>query len=109
MSATDPSARLKPSKTLLLPDFCAARSVLAVVLIVELVALIFAIARYTPTQNFWLDFAGGSIFLLWLGLVCTAVLCRARPWLERLSVARLDRRGGGVVRGHSSTMPTRST
>jgi two-component system, LytTR family, sensor histidine kinase AlgZ len=78
----------RPAKRLLLPDFCAARSVLAVVLIVELVALIFSIARYAPRQSFWIDFAGYSIFLLWLGLVCTAVLCRARRWLERLGVAQ---------------------
>jgi len=88
MSATASSARLTPSKTLLLPDFCAARAVLAVVLIVELVALIFTIARYSPQQYFWIDFAGLSVFLLWLGLVCTAVLCRARGWLEHMSVAR---------------------
>ncbi len=88
MSATDPTAPRTPARTLLLPDFCAARSVLAVVLIVELVALIFAIARHSTQQDFWIDFAGCSIFLLWLGLVCTAVLCRARRWLERMSVAR---------------------
>jgi two-component system sensor histidine kinase AlgZ len=88
MSATAPSARLPPAKTLLLPDFCAARAVLAVVLIVELVALIFTIARYSPRQYFWIEFAGCSIFLLWLGLVCTAVLCRVRHWLERMNVAK---------------------
>jgi two-component system, LytTR family, sensor histidine kinase AlgZ len=88
MSAAEPSASSPPAKTLLLPDFCAARAVLAVVLIVELVALIFTIARYAPQQSFWIDFAGCSLFLLWLGLVCTAVLCRARRWLGRMSVAR---------------------
>ena len=88
MSAPDPLVQSPPVKTLLLPDFCAARAVLAVVLIVELVALIFTLARYSPQQNFWIDFAGCSIFLLWLGLICTAVLCRARRWLEQLSVAR---------------------
>jgi two-component system sensor histidine kinase AlgZ len=88
MSATAPAVSHPPARTLLLPDFCAARSVLAVVLIVELVALVFAIARHSAQQDFWIDFAGCSIFLLWLGLVCTAVLCRARRWLERMSVAR---------------------
>jgi two-component system sensor histidine kinase AlgZ len=88
MSAPDPLPRPPPVKTLLLPDFCAARAVLAVVLIVELVALIFTLARFSPQQDFWIDFAGCSIFLLWLGLICTAVLCRARHWLEHMSVAR---------------------
>ncbi len=51
---------------------------LAVVLIVELVALMFAIARQALHGSFWLDLAGSSLFLLWIGLSCAAVLCRAR-------------------------------
>ena len=69
--------------TFFLPDFCAPRAVLAVVLIVELVAIIFAIARQALHSNFWIDLATGSLFLLWLGLACSAVLCRARPYLQR--------------------------
>jgi two-component system, LytTR family, sensor histidine kinase AlgZ len=88
MPATAAAVSRPPVRTLLLPDFCAARAVLAVVMIVELVALIFAMARHSIQQDFWIDFAGCSVFLLWLGLVCTAVLCRARHWLERMSVAR---------------------
>jgi two-component system sensor histidine kinase AlgZ len=71
-----------PSSTLFLPDFCESRAVLAVVLIVELVALMFAISR--QALSFWLDLAGSSLFLLWIGLTCAGVLCRARPWLHTL-------------------------
>ncbi|MGH8176003.1 MAG: sensor histidine kinase [Steroidobacter sp.] len=74
--------------TFFLPDFCASRAVLAVVLIVELVAIIFAIARQALHSNFWIDLATCSLFLLWLGLACAAVLCRARPWLQRQPAAR---------------------
>lgn len=74
--------------TLSLPDFCHPRAVLAVVLIVELVALIFAIARQALHKDFWLDLASGSMFLLWIGLCCAAVLCRARSWLHTLPAAR---------------------
>lgn len=87
MSATAYDHR-GPAPTLYLPDFCAARAVLAVVLIVETVAIVFALARETWLQNFWVDLAGCSLFLLWLGLSSAAVLCRARPWLQRMSVAR---------------------
>jgi len=71
-----------------LPDFCGSRAVLAVVLIVELVALVFAIARQALHDNFWTDLATTSLFLLWVGLTCTAVLCRARTWLHSLSTSR---------------------
>ena len=70
------------------PDFCAPRAVLAVVLIVELVAIIFAIARHALHDSFWLDLASCSMFLLWLGLTCTAVMCRARGWLQTMSASR---------------------
>ena len=71
-----------PRLDLFLPDFCESRAVLAVVLIAELVAIMFAIARQALHGNFWLDLASSSLFLLWIGLTCAAVLCRARPWLQ---------------------------
>ena len=71
-----------------LPDFCAARAVLAVVLIVELVAIVLAIARQAVLGNFWIDLAACSLFLLWIGLGCAAVLCRARPWLAKMPPSR---------------------
>lgn len=77
-----------PAPTLHLPDFCAANAVLAVVLIVETVAILFALARETLHPNFWVDLACCSLFLLWLGLGCTAVLCRTRSWLQQMPVAR---------------------
>lgn len=71
-----------------LPDFCAARATLAIVLIVELVALTLTIARQDVTQRFWVELASYSLFLLWLGLGCAAVLCRTRPWLATLPTPR---------------------
>jgi two-component system sensor histidine kinase AlgZ len=87
MSASDPASRGQAA-TLYLPDFCAPRAVLAVVLIAELVAIMFAIVRQPLTGTFWIDLASCSFFLLWLGLGCAAVLCRARPWLQPLPAAR---------------------
>jgi two-component system, LytTR family, sensor histidine kinase AlgZ len=77
-----------PSTTLFLPDFCESRAVLAVVLIVELVALMFAISRYAVHSGFWLDLASSSLFLLWIGLTCASALCRTRAWLHTLPATR---------------------
>lgn len=82
------AAQPSSGPTFFLPDFCGSRAVLAVVLIVELVALVFAIARQALHDNFWTDLATTSLFLLWVGLTCTAVLCRARAWLHTLPTAR---------------------
>jgi two-component system, LytTR family, sensor histidine kinase AlgZ len=71
-----------------LPDFCASRAVLAVVLIVELVAIILAIARQALHGSFWTDLAACSLLLLWIGLGCAATLCRARPWLAPMPASR---------------------
>lgn len=87
MSASG-AAQPSSGPTFFLPDFCGSRAVLAVVLIVELVALVFAIARQALHNNFWTDLATTSLFLLWVGLTCTAVLCRARAWLHRLPTNR---------------------
>jgi two-component system, LytTR family, sensor histidine kinase AlgZ len=91
MSASGATKRIS-APTFFLPDFCGSRAVLAVVLIVELVALIIAIARQALHDNFWIDLATSSLFLLWVGLTCAAVLCRTRKWLHSLPAAL-----GGVI------------
>jgi two-component system sensor histidine kinase AlgZ len=77
-----------PAPAFFLPDFCAAHAVLAVVLIVELVAITLAIARHALPGSFWIDLAACSLFLLWIGLGCAAVLCRARPWLATMPASK---------------------
>jgi two-component system sensor histidine kinase AlgZ len=76
-----------PRRSIYLPDFCSQRVVLSVVLIVELTALVVTFARDASSINFWTDLARTSLFLIWIGLSGAAVLCAARRWLERLSVA----------------------
>ncbi|MEZ5498143.1 MAG: sensor histidine kinase [Steroidobacteraceae bacterium] len=70
-----------------LPDFCAGRMVLAVVLIVEVTALTLTVARDNTLLGFWTDLARTSMFLLWLGLAGAALLCWLRPRLRHHSVA----------------------
>ena len=72
-----------------LPDFCRAQSVLAVVLIAELVAILLTLARHDffPEQ-FWPDLAQTSMFLLWAALGTAAALCLLRRPLSKLDVAK---------------------
>jgi two-component system sensor histidine kinase AlgZ len=82
MSAPPPAPpRAADDQRFFLPDFCEARAVLAIVLIAALLALVLALARQTTHGSFWLELARVSGYLLWTGLACAAVLCRARPWL----------------------------
>ena len=74
-----------------LPNFCTSRAALAVVLIVELTAIVLALARQGDGHyaiDFWADLARTSLFLLWVGLVCAALLCAMRARLERLTGSR---------------------
>jgi two-component system sensor histidine kinase AlgZ len=69
-----------------LPDFCRARSVLAVILIAALVALLFALARHSISIAFWTELSRIALFLLWAALGTAAVWCAARGLLSRLDV-----------------------
>jgi two-component system, LytTR family, sensor histidine kinase AlgZ len=69
-----------------LPDFCASRAALAIVLIVELTALLLTLARQSTVVGFWTDLARTSLFLLWMGLAGAALLCWMGERLKRLRV-----------------------
>jgi two-component system sensor histidine kinase AlgZ len=69
-----------------LPDFCAQRTALAIVLIVELTAFVLTLARQSAL-DFWTDLARTSMLLLWTGLTLAALLCALRDRLLRLTVA----------------------
>jgi two-component system, LytTR family, sensor histidine kinase AlgZ len=75
------------SDALYLPDFCTSRATLAIVLIVELTALVLTLARQSATVDFWTDLVRTALFLLWIGLAGSALLCTLRPRLARLTVA----------------------
>jgi two-component system sensor histidine kinase AlgZ len=80
-----PPRNINSVSNFFLPDFCAGRMALAIVLIVELVAIVIALGRQAIHDNFWVDLAVTSMFLLWVGLGCAMVLCRTRPRLSRMS------------------------
>lgn len=70
------------------PDFCAAPTLAAVALGTQLVAC--AIAWAPPVSRGWNlgGLALGTLFAQWLALCCALCLCRLKPLLDRLSVAR---------------------
>lgn len=67
-----------------LPDFCNNRTVFLLVLIIELLALVLALANSRTLENFWTDLALVSLFTQWVALMVAATLCRCRRWLACL-------------------------
>ena len=85
---TDPASD-KPN-SYYLPDFCTSRAALAIVLIVELTALVITLSSFNREIGFWVALARTSLFLIWIGLMGTAALCWSRGVLRNLSVARVS-------------------
>ena len=71
-----------------LPDFCASGTILIVVLVAELLAILLTLAAYTQPGTFLTELAKMSLYVLWLALLSTAVLCLARTWIEKLGPSR---------------------
>ena len=82
----DPQADAQ--KPFYLPNFCTSRVALAIVLIVELTALVLTLARNAAALDFWTDLARTSLFLLWIGLAGAALLCATRARLKQMSAAK---------------------
>lgn len=79
--ASAPEADDKYSQAYL-PDFCAAGTILVILLVAELVAIVLTLASSEP-GTFLTELSKMSMFVLWLALLGTAVLCRIRPWAEK--------------------------
>src|SRR5215470_10889883 len=79
-----------------LPDFCASRAVLAIVLIVELTAFVLALAN-TRSVGFWVDLARRSLFLIWIALAGAGLLCWSGRWLKRLNAAKVSAAALGII------------
>ncbi len=79
--AAAPEVHIKQSQAHL-PDFCAAGTVLVILLVAELVAIILTLAAYVP-GTFLTELAKMSMYVLWLALLGDAALCLIRPWAEK--------------------------
>lgn len=66
-----------------LPDFCAAGTILVVVLVAELVAIVLTLAAKPAPGLFLVELAEMSLYVLWLALLSSAVLCRMRGRVEK--------------------------
>ncbi len=82
------TAPAPPEDTLFLPDFCAFRMVLAVVLVDQLLAFVVVLAPTRLSADSWRDMAYSSLFIQWVGLSSAAALCLSRRGLKRLSNAQ---------------------
>ncbi|HKZ74853.1 MAG TPA: histidine kinase [Steroidobacteraceae bacterium] len=88
-----PDVPAEASESFYLPDFCTSRATLAVVLIVELTALVLTLARDGIAMGFWTDLGRTSLFLLWIGLASAALLC----WMGRRLRNTSAERGSALV------------
>ena len=79
--ASAPEADDKYSQAIL-PDFCAAGTILVILLVAELVAIVLTLASF-EAGAFLTELSKMSMYLLWLALAGTAVMCRIRPWAEK--------------------------
>ena len=68
-----------------LPDFCNVRMVFAVVVIAEMLAIVLTLAPLDRGASRWEDLSIISLFIQWVALLSSAVLCLLRPWLSKLS------------------------
>ncbi|HEY4126722.1 MAG TPA: histidine kinase [Gammaproteobacteria bacterium] len=73
-----------------LPDLCSGVVLLVVILIAELTAFVLTIAKHLPGEgiSLWLDLARISLFLQWIALASSGVLCAMRPQLMRMPLRR---------------------
>jgi two-component system sensor histidine kinase AlgZ len=69
---------------LFLPDFCDMGTVLTVVVVGVLLAFILVLSPVVSTTNWWQDLALNSLFIQWVALSSTGLLCSGRRWLSTL-------------------------
>jgi two-component system sensor histidine kinase AlgZ len=71
-----------------LPDFCSAGTLFVVLLVAELVAILLTLAAHDPRTEFLLELSKTSMFVVWLALLGSAVMCQLRGWLESAGKTR---------------------
>jgi two-component system sensor histidine kinase AlgZ len=71
-----------------LPNFCGLRAAFVVVVSAELLAVVLALASEAPLSDLWTTLAMRSLYVQWVALLATALLCTLRRPLARLSNTR---------------------
>ncbi len=72
------------SDRLFLPNFCTIPMVYSVVVVGELLAFILVLTPAGNAGGRWTELALVSLFVQWVGLSSTALLCASRRWLHSL-------------------------
>lgn len=72
-----------------LPDFCQIRALLIIVIIAELLAFVLALAPMGSDHQRWSDLGLISLFVQWIALSSTALLCLCRPWFTNHNVTAI--------------------
>lgn len=78
-----------PEKTYtsFMPDFCGVRSVLAVVVSAELLAMVLALASGGGIGQFWSELSVRTLYVQWIALASAGLVCLLRRWLGSMSHA----------------------
>lgn len=82
MTAAEEPKNSNSASQAYLPDFCAASTVFVLVLIAQLVAFLLTIAAYDTPGMFLIELSKTSMFVLWLALLSSVVMCLFRDRLE---------------------------
>jgi len=80
------SADVKAAARLNIPDLCAPAPVLIMILLVELLVMVHILAAGPLARFDWSQFAGSSVFALWIVLTIALMLCQTRFYLGRLEL-----------------------
>lgn len=73
-----------PDDELFLPDFCDMGTVFTVVVVGTLLAFILVLSPVVTTTHWWRDLALNALFIQWVALSSTGLLCSGRRWLSGL-------------------------
>jgi len=68
-----------------LPDFCGVRTVFAVVISAELLAMVLALAAGSGVNQFWAELSVRSLYVQWIALSSAGLICLLRRWLGCMS------------------------
>ncbi|MCW8907833.1 MAG: histidine kinase [Sedimenticola sp.] len=78
-------AVLERTQVSYLPNFCSIRMVFGVVISAELLAMVLTLASIDSFHDFSGELSLRSLYIQWIALVGSAVLCLLRPWTIRLA------------------------
>jgi two-component system sensor histidine kinase AlgZ len=76
-----------PTRHAFLPNFCAIRSVFAVVVSAELLAFVLTLSAFPPASGFWAELSLRSLYIQWIALSVAALFCVLHRPLAGLSHA----------------------